>query len=676
MNKFLLITFFSLSVGFGVVPLSAQIAGGSSHAATGQGMRDIPDLPPLSEEELELFSQIFENMDEKTLEALAQIGEEYIKEMEAQGKDPYEIFREPMIPATPPVTIKPAEPKIPAGHPIILMPPAKTKEMRAILQELAAQIERIQRKAESDREFADAVKPWKYHFEDIVYFAHQIEQEKIVNYLFDKDFDALLSSIKELHQTLGMLEPQFYVPEVSIDADKSYGILGVTSRTPFAEIQLAYQNLLREKSPALIKKQLEGKPIDELSVALDINEDQLSAVNKAYQTILTREQSKQTLGSILQAVQKAVYTQELIANAKKLLQKYEPEALKIKEEEEKRQAAARKEQEEAIKRRPPLAPRVFEPAFGRAGGDLGYTPTGSNYPSYPSFPSSGINAGPGKGGDAASASKPDKPGDKKKDDKKKDDKKKDDKKKDDKKDEKKAGPEKRVKVPEAASEPVKKKLEKILEQLESFSDYLTKKSITRGGGIAPVANVSPKDLFKDLEGFLTGPVASPYDPSTPLFVRAKDMISALTEMTEAVHKIKKEVRNTTDLSRLEKRELKKQAQSLFQDYEKLIMQEIPELLRIKITPDFKIIPAAGGAPKDISKEMKYLLFGINDRLDTTLSPQDFAVLTQLNPPIIPADNGTPSQQASYMGQFMDAYQEMLKELKPEPLALGAPVLAS
>lgn len=461
MNKFLLITFFSLSMGFGIVPLCAQIAGGSTSAATGQGMRDIPDLPPLSEEELELFSQIFENMDEKTLEALAQIGEEYIKEMEAQGKDPYEIFREPMIPATPPAAVtKPIEPKIPTGHPIILMPPAKTKEMRLILQELADQIERIARKAESDREFADALKPWKYHFEDIVYFAHQIEQEKIVNYLFDKDFDTLLSSIKELHQTLGMLEPQFYVPEISIDADKSYGILGVTSRTPFPEIQLAYQNLLREKSPALIKKQLEGKPIDELGVALDINEDQLNAVNKAYQTILTREQSKQTLGSILQAVQKAIYTQEFITNAKKLLQKYEPEALKIKEEQEKRQSAARKEQEEAIKRRPPLAPRVFEPAFGRVGGDLGYTPTGSNYPSYPSFPSTAVNAGPGKAADSTSPSKADKSGDKKKDEKKKDDKKKDDKKKDDKKEEKKEGSEKRVKVPEAASEPVKKKLEK------------------------------------------------------------------------------------------------------------------------------------------------------------------------------------------------------------------------
>lgn len=206
---------------------------------------------------------------------------------------------------------------------------------------------------------------------------------------------------------------------------------------------------------------------------------------------------------------------------------------------------------------------------------------------------------------------------------------------------------------------------------------MTKKSITRGGGVAPVAKVSPKDLFKDLEGFLTGPVASPYDPNMPLFVRAKDMISALTEMTEAVHKIKKEVRNTGDLSRLEKRELKKQAQALFQDYEKLLMQEIPELLRIKVTPDFKIIPAAGGAPKDISKEMKYLLFGINDGLDTTLSPQDFAVLMQLNPPIIPAGPSTPSQQASYMGQFMDAYQEMLKELKPEPIATGGvPVIAT
>src|SRR6516165_3984040 len=95
MNRFLALLIFFISALVGVESIYAQIAGGSVSAADARGL---PELPPLSEEELELFAQIFENMDEKTLEALAQIGEEYIKEMEAQGKDPYEIFREPLIP--------------------------------------------------------------------------------------------------------------------------------------------------------------------------------------------------------------------------------------------------------------------------------------------------------------------------------------------------------------------------------------------------------------------------------------------------------------------------------------------------------------------------------------------------------------------------------------------------
>jgi hypothetical protein len=665
MNRFLALLIFFISALVGVESIYAQIAGGSVSAADARGL---PELPPLSEEELELFAQIFENMDEKTLEALAQIGEEYIKEMEAQGKDPYEIFREPLIPPTqPPVKPKPAEPKIPAGQqPIILMPPEKTKEMRALLQEIAHKLEHIQRKAEADRELADAVKPWKYHFEDLVYFAHQLEQEKIVNYLFDKDFSPLLASIKELHQTLGMLDAQFSVPEVSIESDKSYGILGVTSRAPFPEIQQAYQNLLREKSPALIKKQLEGKPLEELSMALDINEDQLNAINKAYQTIVTREQSKQVLARILETLHKAIYTQNIIESAKKLLQKYEPEALKIKEEQEKREATARKEQEEAIKRRPPLAPRVFEPSFGRGGGDFGYTPTGGGF--FPSIPSTTPSTPAGKPGEAVTPSG--KPGEKgKKEDKKKDEKKKDEKKKDEKKEEKKEkeGEKKRIKEMPASTDQIKKKLDKLTDLYEDFLNYLTEKSIKHEGAVDLAAvTIAPKEIFKDLEMYLTGPVAKPYDKTTPVLIRAKDMIAALTQMTEFIHKIKKEIRNMGELSRAEKREFKKSVQTLFDEYEIYIKKEIPELMRLKITPDLKVITATGAV--DINKEKKYLLFGINDSLGDMSMPE-FAVLTELNPPIIPATDDEPAKQTNYLGQFIDAYQGLAKEVKPE---LGIP----
>lgn len=644
----------------------------------------IPDLPPLSEEELELFSQIFENMDEETLNALAKIGEDYIKEMEAQGKDPYEIFKEPMVQPTPPPMPKP-EPTTPV-KPIILMPPQKVDELRTMLKDIGFFLPSIQRKAESNRETAGMIKPWKYHVEDVVYFVHILEQEKLLRYLFDKDFDQLLIGIKQLHQALGSLEPRLSVPEVTLESDRSYVVLGLTPGASFIDVQNRYQQLLRDKSPMLIKKQLAGKSPAEISKALEINEDEIDSINNAYQMIMSKQEAIETLNTILDAFSTAIYTNNLIENAKKVLGRYEPDALKVKEEQEKREAAARKEQEEVIKRRPVISPRYW------GGGDLdfGRRPSGGDYEKSPYAPAPYIPAEPGKKGDISPSPTPSSP-DKK--DGKKDGGKKDDKKKDEKKIKEEAEkkiadqkPKPKIDLP-TMSKNVEEKIENLKELFGELTDFLNEKtSITRG---KETISQAPKELFDGFADYLAAPVATPYDQNNPTLVRAKRILDALTQITQMIHQIKKEMRSANELKRLEKREYRQAVQQLLSYYEQaLFKKELKELVQLKISPEFKVLIPTTGEFKDIAPEKKYIFFGINDFGNELDSPQ-YQVIKNMNPPLViesekkeegeeseePTDLPRPTvQYIDHLGGFRDAYNELLKEIKPEleqPQALVA-----
>lgn len=636
----------------------------------------IPDLPPLSEEELELFSQIFENMDEETLNALAKIGEDYIKEMEAQGKDPYEIFKEPMVQPTPPPMPKP-EPTTPV-KPIILMPPQKVDELRTMLKDIAFFLPSIQRKAGSNRTTAEMIKSWKYHIEDVVYFVHMLEQEKLLRYLFDKDFDQLLVGIKQLHQALSSLEPRLSVQEVTLESDRSYAVLGLTPGASFIDVQNRYQQLLRDKSPMLIKKQLAGKTPAEISKALEINDDEIDAINNAYQMIMSKQEAIETLNTILDAFSNAIYTNNLIDNAKKVVGRYEPDALKVKEEQEKREAAARKEQEEIIKRRPVVSPRYWD------GGQLDFgRPSGGGYEKSPYAPPVPyVPAEPGKKGDITPSPIPPSP-DKK--DGKKDAGKKDDKKKDEKKikeeAEKKVADQKvkpKIDLPQL-SKNIEQKVDNLKELFGELSDFLNEKvSITRG---QQATTQIPKELFSGFALYLSSPVAMPYEPNNPALVRARRTLDALTQITQMIHTIKKEVRSSaTNLKRVEKREYRQAVQQLLSYYEReLFNKELKELVQLNVTPDFKVLIPTSGEFKDITPENKYIFLGINDFGEQLDTPQ-YEVIKKINPPIVTLPEAKETEEESeeptepvqptvqyidHLGGFKDAYNELLKEVKPE-----------
>lgn len=358
-------------------------------------------LPPLTAEDLDMFNEIFKNMDDETLEALAKIGEEYIKEMEAQGKDPFEIFNQPFEGEIPQVPQQPApEIKVPKA-PEVVVPAVDTRKIetaRAMLKSIIDKLSEIRQKAESSRKTATLIHSWKHLIDDIIYYAHTIAHDKIIKYFIEKDSEHLYGIFKQLEHDLTSLAPYINIPEVSLEGENPYEVLGLTPSASWQTVHDTYQKLFNEKNPQRIKQQLTKQGIkgDKLIQALNEAEAELDGINEAYQAILTKEQAHQALESVIDSLSRAVRTDHLIEESKKLMQKYEPEALKIKEQQEKLEAEARKLQDELVKKRPPYTPPIFEQFI--PGGSTyrstedRYTGTPS-YPSYPSYPSPRAESG-------------------------------------------------------------------------------------------------------------------------------------------------------------------------------------------------------------------------------------------------------------------------------------------
>lgn len=100
------------------ISLALTIVSGMLNA----GQANIPQgepslqLPPLSEDQWQAFSELLNNMSEEELEFYAKLGEEYINEELKQGRDPYAIFNQL------------AENPLPEEHPLPLPEQPKKEE--------------------------------------------------------------------------------------------------------------------------------------------------------------------------------------------------------------------------------------------------------------------------------------------------------------------------------------------------------------------------------------------------------------------------------------------------------------------------------------------------------------------------------------------------------------------
>ncbi|MEX0940701.1 MAG: hypothetical protein WDZ41_05045 [Candidatus Babeliales bacterium] len=517
---------------------------------------------------LEDLQKIFEELDEETLDALAKIGEEFIKEAEARGEDPFKLLgineEELMKELEQLGDIKETEtPELPKPEPKEIEVPkidvSQIKQAREILTSISEKIASIRQKALTDRRATAKIEPFDHLIDDLNYFILTLRQEKLLKYLTNKEFEKLYQALVTLEHELNYLEPYFSLPETDVEGEISpYTMLGIIRDANWQEVNKVYQQLLMEKDPQRVKKELqkEGKTPQEIKAALAQVEKEYEAISQAYNKILSSEQAYQALDKILDSLIRAATAQNIIEESKKLLQRYEPEALKIKEEQEKLEVKARKEQEEAIKRRPPFTPPIFEPApfFGKdlPSTDSYFTTTPSYQPEFggPAPSRNGERPRPGfkPTEPGKPVGRPDVPQDKIAKDKKEK--------------EEKAEAEKKKGRP---TPPGKEAPSKIAKPIEDFQKEITALVTEIETKDIPGVETSIKELFKDFKMYLEKPFTRGY-PLDEL-KKIKEMKTALAYVTNKFNTARKKL-VVPKLSNTEQKQLQNAAKKIIEENKK------------------------------------------------------------------------------------------------------------
>ena len=354
-----------------------------------------PTKPPagqfpmdMSEDEMKMFTEFIESLDQETLDALNAIGEEIIKEADELGIDPFDYiqlqaqqqqeYEEKALKDTKSKTSS-----------VVTQQPTSAEAQTAqdLFKGIAQVIPVIMQKAVSDTNLSNDLLPFKYRLDDLVYYCTRLADEKMLKYLADANFKPLVDDARTLYKELTALNNQFVVAEFNLEGESPYDLLGISRSASQDEIITAYDKLLQIIDPATLELQLikDGKTDDEIKKEVTRSNARLESINDAYDVLRSKEEASYILNKILDAVSTAVDTKKMIEQATKVLQLHEPEALKLKKEQEKLEAEARKTQDAFIKKRP-IVSRSFTMPMPKhkgggkrydegRGGRAGYTPT-------------------------------------------------------------------------------------------------------------------------------------------------------------------------------------------------------------------------------------------------------------------------------------------------------------
>lgn len=403
----------------------------------------MPDMSPAEIAEMEkMFDEIINNLDPETLAALEELGNQIIQEAQENGyDDPFEYImheaeREFPQDFPPLPTEKPTEP-------VVVQPPvtgSKATHLKTLIANLISDIAAIRQKAASNNTFASVLADYKYHIDDIIYYLNLIQTNPyLINYVLSTEFEPLHASLEKLHQSLHELMPQLEVPEFSLEGKVPHVVLGIPYAATQDEIVEMYQQKVKALEPQALKISMiaEGKSTQEIDKKIAEAKATTDDLVKAYSQLRSQEKSKFVFEKIMQAFADAIHQEKLLQEFTKLLKRYEPDALKMKEAQEKLEATARAEQEKAAKKRASFVtnPNFTMPAYsekdpyyGNYATDYGYKGGRSDY--YPSDYSRGGRGGegwspssmggdktqtkPGEGGKGGGKQEPGKGGDDKK----------------------------------------------------------------------------------------------------------------------------------------------------------------------------------------------------------------------------------------------------------------------
>lgn len=534
-----------LCVWLSLIFFSCTVAQGpQAGAPTEAALPDLGDMqmPALSEADIKEALKFLETLPPEELDALAKFGETVMEKAEKEGLDAREIFGIPsdeelqriiesISEEAPPAETKPE--KLPAPEvkeekvTIPLASKAEIQQTRSMLKRMVSVLENVVQKAEIDRKTRDIVKQMNFILVDLIYYLNALTKEQITKYLFDEEFENIYTKLKQLDRKITQLEPQFDLPENFYEGINPYTILGLAPNSAWDKTNQAYQKLLIEHDPQALKKRLQKAEVapEEIEKKVRQARKQFEEFEEAYALILERERAMQAFQMIAETLTEIVYNQKLIDDIKKIMKKYEPEALKVKEEQEQREAKARKDQEELLRRRPPYTPIIFEPPTPpRPTVPEPTKPTPYVPPIFKPTPEKEAPAAPGIPDLKDKKAEPGKPDLK---DKKR------------KPGEAVADKEEKPKDKLGREITLDPKLTKKLENIEKKAGELYNFVNTPGPMVGATPTPAPKILLKDFPAFLAKPI-QPLNSDSPEFIKTKQVHAVLKEMLKFLADINKE----------------------------------------------------------------------------------------------------------------------------------------
>lgn len=585
----------------------------------------------------EFFLNTIANMDEKELEELAKLGEQIAKDMEAQGIDVDEFLRDqlggdmPTMPQMPSKTTEPAQTPEPSPTPIPTEKEPSAEELRApkldkdkqaqiayLLRVITEKLPELQRQAANDISYQEDLEVWNSDIDNVLYFAQLLRQARYAKYLVLDEFQELFSGLNQLSTVLEQQEPRLYIPDPELEHHDPFARLGLPKRATTQEIEQAYRKAIRKTNPARVQSDLEEAGITgkELKEKIKKAEKQFAKIEKAYYETQRRAKSRMAFNTILQTF---FFTLEnILKDMQKLLKAYDPEALKIKEEQEKRQAEAKQLAEEAARKEPPYAPYVFDqPTFDYTPPteERYIPPTPPSY-DYPNTQEQARTPQPATFGSSAEREGSQAPQEKK---------------------EKKLTPkEKEQKAKETKEKELKKKEKADVKQQElevKIKLASRKESFEKLAQFFNEIPTTQKDkrlkLFANFDKYLTtNDITPPYDKGKSLanLTRAAEINQAIENLSTSFQGLKADIaRDLASIPEGPKKKYKKDLKDIYTKYnDNYFKKDLKELLKIKVDRVKKELISFDGKKYDrshpISKEKKYLHFGINEYPASTATP--------------------------------------------------------
>ena len=232
-------------------------------------------LPMPTPEELKEIEEFLSKLSPEELDQLAQLGEEIIKKAEEENMP---LFFDPATSAPIQAPLQAPQPKKNEPKPVskVEKPAPAVKrgvvdEIRDILESLIKTIESIRQKTSFDQIMEDTFSVLDDSVNKFVYYLHVVNDRKIIPHLKDAEFSSLYKKLSNLSTDLYKLDIQFDVPEFGI--------------------------MTKGKEKERKQKIRKSTPV---------------------------------LNSIMRRLNSALEQEQIPADLIKLIEKYEPEALKIK----------------------------------------------------------------------------------------------------------------------------------------------------------------------------------------------------------------------------------------------------------------------------------------------------------------------------------------------------------